>query len=237
MISFGGCTVTVEKCWLIWPSRKKKVLYPLSCNVFTIRKQLFQQLLKKLHLAQQLSTYNTCQLMSLRGAGKLGLNSSGFSSAFSFYTAKLITQASFSCRGGDGLFFSPCVETTASPLSLFICLASHYFPTRFLCPTYRKTLSCVQQVGNERCERTDRENVQEDVSRLKEPSSSPHPQEVDRAPQGFILQAGSGQWNHSGKEILALPNDSQRRRVEERTPVLMRCRNGDKLVGKEASHS
>lgn len=69
-----------------------------------------------------------------------------------------------------------------------------------------------------------RDNVQEDVSGLKEPGRSPHPREVDRAPQGSILQAGSGQWNRSGKEILALPNDSQRRRVEERTPVLMRCR-------------
>lgn len=199
------------------------MLHPRSRSAFTIRKQLLA-VEKNLHSAQQLSTYNTCQLMSLRGAGKLGLNSSVFSSAFSFYTAKLITLASFSCRGGDDLFFSPRVETTASPRSLFICLASHYFPIPFLFPAYRKTLSCAQQVGNEQCERTDRKNVQEAASRLKEPSRSPHPQEVDRAPQGFILQAGSSQWNHSGKEILALPNDSQRTRVEECTPVLMRCR-------------
>lgn len=74
-------------------------------------------------------------------------------------------------------------------------------------------------MGNEQCERTDRENVEEAASRLKEPNRSPHPQEVDRAPQGFILQAGSSQWNHSGKEILALPNDSQRKSERVHTSI------------------
>lgn len=136
VIYFGGCTVTVEKRRLIWPSRKKKRASPSQPQCFYRQKTAFSTAVEKTAFSPT-NTYNTCQLMSLGGAGKLGLNSSGFSSAFSFYTAKLITLASFSCRGGDDLFFSPRVETTASPRSLFICLASHYFPTRFLCPTYR----------------------------------------------------------------------------------------------------
>lgn len=173
--------------------------------------------------------------MSLRGAGKLGLNSSGFPSAFSFCTAKLITLASFSCQGGDDLFFSPRVETTASPRCLFICLASHYFPTRFLCPVYRKTLSWAQQVGNEQCEtektykklRADWKNQ----AHIHRKWTEPHKASFYKLAAVNGTTVEKKYWHcqmiHRGEEWKS---------AHQYWWGAVR-RNGDKLVGKEASHS
>lgn len=51
----------------------------------------------------------------------------------------------------------------------------------------------------------EREKKESERGGQRRPSGTPHPQEVDRAPQGFILvRAGSGWRGRSGKGIANL---------------------------------
>lgn len=80
--------------------------------------------------------------------------------------------------------------TFSLSLSVFVFISSHHFSYNICWPIYSKCISgratCGKRKQKEKKER-------ERESRQRRPSGTPHPQEVDRAPQGLILvQAGSG---------------------------------------------